>query len=118
MSVNFGLRFEDRLEGASNFIAWKDRVTLLLEEFELWSITKEVVTIPTDLDALIEYNRNNVKAKRILLDAVKDHLIPHVIGKKNAFDMWPSLIKLFQSDNQNQKMVLREKLRNIEMTKT
>jgi hypothetical protein len=29
------LRFEDRLDGASNFLSWKVRVTLLLEENDL-----------------------------------------------------------------------------------
>ena len=118
MFVTFNMRFEDRLEGASNFIPWKERVTLLLEEFDLWSVTKEVVTIPTDPDALVEHNRKNVKAKCILVDGMKDHLIPHVTSKKNAFDMWAALIKLFQSDIQNRKMVLREKLRNTKMIKT
>ena len=32
--------------------------------------------------------------------------------------MWESLTKLYQSPNENWKMVLREKLRNIKMTKT
>jgi hypothetical protein len=29
------LRFEDRLDGSSNFLSWKVRVTLLLEENDL-----------------------------------------------------------------------------------
>ena len=49
-SLTFGLRYEDRLEGASNFIPWKERITLLLEECELWDIIEKVVSIPTDLD--------------------------------------------------------------------
>jgi len=32
--------------------------------------------------------------------------------------MWESLTKLYQSSNENQKMVLREKLKSIKMTKT
>jgi hypothetical protein len=41
------LRFEDKLDGASNFLSWKVRVTLLLEENDLWDIVKNVVTLPT-----------------------------------------------------------------------
>ena len=74
-------------------------------------ITKDVVTIPTFANDLAEYNKKNVKAKCFLLDAVKDHLIPHVTDKKNAYEIWAALIKLFQSDNQNWKIVFREKLR-------
>jgi hypothetical protein len=39
-------RFEDRLDGASN---WKVRLTVLLEENDLWDIVKNVATPPTDL---------------------------------------------------------------------
>jgi hypothetical protein len=59
-----------------------------------------------------------VKAKRTILDTIKDHVIPHVAGKTNVFEMWASLTKLYQSSNENRKMVLREKLRNIKMTET
>jgi hypothetical protein len=40
-----------------------------------------------------------------------------VTGKVNAYEMWESLTKLYQSPNENRKMVLREKLKNIKMTK-
>ena len=113
-----GLRVEDRLEGAANFSPWKERIVLILEEYELWDIVEKPITIPKDVVPLAEYNKKNVKAKRIILDAIKDHVIPHVTGKKNAFEMWESLTKLYQSSNENKKMVLREKLRSIKMTKT
>jgi hypothetical protein len=38
------LKFEDRLNGALNFLSWKVRVTLLLEENDLWDIVKDVVS--------------------------------------------------------------------------
>ena len=98
---------------------------MLLEEFELWDITKEVVTIPIDIDPLDEYNKNNVKEKHIILNVVKDHIMPHVkdhimphvTSKNNSFDMWEALMKLYQSNNHNRKMVLGEKLIN-KITKT
>jgi hypothetical protein len=67
---------------------------------------------------LAAYNKKNVKAKMILLDVVKDHIIPHVSKKKNSYEMWEALTKLYQSGNQNRKMVLREKLRSTKMSKT
>ena len=58
-----------------------------------------------------------MKAKRIILDSVKEHIIPHVIGKDYACEMWESLRNLYQSSNQNKKMVLREKLRSTKMAR-
>ena len=34
----FGLRVEDRLDGDTNFSPWKARISLILEENELWDI--------------------------------------------------------------------------------
>ena len=42
------LRFEDRLDDASNLLSWKVRVTLLLEENDLWDNVKNVATLPID----------------------------------------------------------------------
>jgi hypothetical protein len=44
-------------------------------------------------------------------------LIHHLRRKANAYEMWESLTKSYQSTNENRKMVLREKLKSINMTK-
>jgi hypothetical protein len=96
-------------------------VILLLQESELWHIvenpTTNPVNVPTNPTLLAAYTKKSIKAKRIILDAIKDHLIPHVTGKTNSYEMWESLTKLYQSTNENQKMVMREKLKSIKMTK-
>ena len=73
--------------------------------------------VPTDLMSLAAFKKKNVKAKRVILDLVKDHIIPHVAGRDYAFQMWESLSNLYQSSNQNRKMVLREKLRSTRMAR-
>jgi hypothetical protein len=65
-----------------------------------------------------EFKKRNNKAKRNICDAVRDDVIPHLTGKDYSFEMWASLCKLYQSPNQNQKMVLQEKLRSIQMLKS
>ena len=54
---------------------------------------------------------------RVILDAMKDHRIPHISAKTHAFQMWTSLTNLYQSSNENRKMVLWEKLKNVHMSK-
>jgi hypothetical protein len=119
--MDTGLRVEDILDGAKNFGVWKERMILLLQENELWDIvennTTHCVVIPTDATLLAAYTKKSIKAKRIFLDAIKDHLIPHLTGKANSYEMWESLTKLYQSTNDNRKIVLREKLKSIKMIK-
>ena len=59
-----------------------------------------------------------MKARLLILDAVRDHIIPHISGKKITREMWETLKKLYLSDNEHRKMVLRDKLRNTKMSKT
>jgi hypothetical protein len=119
--MDTGLRVEDRLDGATNFGAWKERMIFLLQENELWDIVENTTThpvvVPIDATLLAAYTKKSIKAKRFILDAIKDHLIPHLTGKTHAYEMWESLTKLYQSTNENRKMVLREKLKSIKMTK-
>jgi hypothetical protein len=94
---------------------------LLLQENELWDIVENTAThhvlVTTDATLLTAYTKKSIKDKRIIVDAIKYHLIPHLMGKENAYEMWESLNKLYQSTNENRKMVLREKLKSIKMTK-
>ena len=67
---------------------------------------------------MADFNKKNAKGKRLILDGVKDHVIPHVRGKRLAYEMWTALTNLYQSTNDNRKMVLREKLKAMKMEKT
>jgi hypothetical protein len=112
-----GLRFEDRLEGASNFSPWRERMGLLLEENGLWEFVEGKAVLPADPTQQPAHLKKDVKTRRIIVDGVKDHIIPHLSGKKTTKDMWEALVKLYQSDNQSRKMLLREKLRSTKMAK-
>ena len=103
---------EDRLDGAGNFVPWKARILLVLEENELWDevvnhTAAHPIVIPnatTDPVGLAAFNKD-IKARRIILDVVKDHVIPHILTKDRAHKMWDALTGLFQSSKENRKMV-------------
>jgi hypothetical protein len=90
---------------------------LLLEENGLWEFAEGKAILPADLAQQEAHLKKDVRARRIIVDGVKDHIIPHLSGKKTTKDMWEALVKLYQSDNQSRKMLLREKLRSTKMAK-
>ena len=59
------------------------------------------------------HKKNLVKAKRIIADSIKDHLIPHVSSLKTPKEMFDSLTKLFEGKNINRKLTLRNQLKNV-----
>jgi hypothetical protein len=55
---------------------------------------------------LATHKKKEVKAKRMIMDAIKDHLIPHISQKKTTREMFDALVNLYQSDNINIKLIL------------
>ena len=61
------------------------------------------------------HKKNLVKAKKIIVDSIKYHLIPQVSSLKKPKDMFDSLTKLFEGKNINRKMTLRKQLKNVKI---
>ena len=93
-----GLRIEDRLDGVVNFSPWKARIVLILQDSELWDIanstTANPVTVLSDAVAKAAFDKRDIKTKRIIVDAIKDHVIPHISGKDHAHQMWTTLTNI------------------------
>ena len=54
---------------------------------------------------------------RIIVDSIKDHLIPQVSSKKTPKKMYDSLSIMYEGKNINRKMNLRAQLKGTEMSK-
>jgi hypothetical protein len=87
--MTFSVRDEDKLEGISNYLQWKVRIAVVLRENKLCVFVSTIVTVPSsDPIALDLHEVKEVRAQRIILDGVKDHLIPHLAKKLTAKEMW------------------------------
>ena len=114
----FCVRFEDRLDGISNYLQWKVRIAAVLKENKISNFVNAVVVSPkNDPISLDLHEIKEAKVQRILLDGVKDHLIPHLAEKPRAQEMWDTLKNLFEAKNENRKMALKDKLHEVRMTK-
>lgn len=56
-----------------------------------------VVTPSIDPKELTTHKKEVVKAKQMIMDAIKNHLIPHISEKKIAKEMFVALVSLYQS---------------------
>jgi len=52
-----------------------------------------------------------IKEKKVIPYAIKDHLILHVAKKTKYKDIFDFVVLLFQSDNMSQKMILKTNLK-------
>ena len=107
----------DKLEGVEKFHAWKYRISIILEENDLARFIKEDVPEPTNVAAKEKHQKDTVRAKRIIADSIKDHLIPQVSSKKTPKEMFDALTRLYEGRNINRKMNLRTQLKSTRMQK-
>ena len=77
-------------------------------------IHEEVQVLEGD-EAKALHKKKLVMAKRIIADSIKDHLIPQVSSLKTPKAMFDTLTKLFEGKNINQKMTLRNQLKNVKI---
>ena len=115
--ARYGLRDQDRLDGMSNYVIWKVRILSILDEYGLKDHAEKVFVVPTDADPLKKYEENQVRAKRLIIDGVKDHVIPHIVGKNTAHDMWLALEVMYQGGSVQRRMLLENQMWMFQMMK-
>ena len=112
-----GLRLEYALDGNSNYIAWKDHMEAVLEDNGLNDFIDQEVPEPTDATQLAEWKKCVARARRILLEGVQDHIVSSLHGNETLFLMWKTLNDLYQNNNDQRKLALKDKFRKIKCEK-
>lgn len=75
---------------------------------EFMTNVMEELTDPQQLETL---KKEIAKTKRMLIDKVRDHIVPHIANKTTVKDMLDVIVKLLQDPCENWKIILKEKLR-------
>jgi vacuolar-type H+-ATPase catalytic subunit A/Vma1 len=112
-----GMRVEYRLDGVDNFRSWKNRIILITEDNDLLDHVKKVILETKEEDTKEKYKKTEIKAKRILKNSIKDHLIPNVSELKKPNKMFSVLKILYKINNTSRKLTLRNQLINMMMNK-
>ena len=77
-----GLRDQDRLDGVSKFVVWKAWIVPILDRHHIKAFALRNVVIPVDPTNNEKYEEAMAKAKCIILDGVKDHVVQHIVEKE------------------------------------
>lgn len=92
---------------------------VVLDENGLLEYIKTYVAKPQACDAqnLSQWKKYVAKARRIILEGVRDHIVSNLHGKETLFAMWKALIELFENNSDPWKLELKDKLSSIKMQK-
>jgi hypothetical protein len=112
------IRYEDQLDGISNYLQWKVRMWTILRENKIWSFVNTIVVVPSTNPVDFYFHEvKEAKDQTLIQDGVKDHLIPHLAKKKTTKEMWDALKNLYEAKNEKRKMALKDKLHDTKMGK-
>jgi hypothetical protein len=109
---------EDRLDGSSNFSSWKSRLQITLEEDDLLSVIQNILQKTVIDEEKEEWKEDDVKARKIIIYSVRDHLLPCISNlKKTSYEMHDTLKNMFESTYTLISLTLKNHLQHIKMTK-
>jgi hypothetical protein len=119
------MKSENKLEGASNFRAWKTRIDLILAKNKVLDIVKGKIVKPAfkegeekepqNVAAMEKFKDVDINAMSIIVDSIKDHLIPYISHLDSSKKMYDALTNLFSIRNIGQVMSLKNELRDMKM---
>lgn len=73
---------------------------------------------PANPKYILEHKKKVVEVKRILLDPLKDRMVPHITKKNTTKEMYDVLGTLYYSVHVSRNMLLKNKLNTTYMSKT
>eukprot|EP00253_Pinus_taeda_P005812 PITA_05812 len=91
----------------------------VLEENSLKDFIDQEVPKPTTTNAqeLAEWKKCVARARRILLEGVRDHIISILHGKETPFSMWKKMKDLYENKSDQRKLALKDKFQKIKCEK-
>jgi len=114
-----GLRLAYALDGSLNYIAWKDCMEGVLEDNGLKDFIDQEVpkSVAANAQELAEWKKCVARARRILLEGVRDHIVSSLHEEETPFSMWKTLKDLYQNISDQRNLVLKDKLWKIKCEK-
>ena len=87
----------NKLAWSSNFSAWKKRMDLNLIEDEFMGYIEGSIIQPSKeyAPSHVKYMKGEIRAMRILIESIKDSLIPYVSKLNTAKQIYEKLVELF-----------------------
>jgi hypothetical protein len=123
--MTYSMKSENKLDGVSNFRAWKTRIYLILAKNKVLDIVKGKIVEPEfeegkekepkNIAIMEKFKDSDINAISIIVDSIKYHLIPYISHLDSSKKMYDALTSLFLVRNIGQVMCLKNELRDMKM---
>jgi hypothetical protein len=124
-AMNYSMKSENKLDGASNFRVWKTRIDIILAKNKVLDIVKgKIVELefeegkekePQNVAVMENFKYGYINAMSIIVESIKYHLIPYISHLDSLKKMYDSLTNLFSIRNIGQVMICKNELHDMKM---
>jgi hypothetical protein len=124
-TMTYSMKSENKLDRASNFRAWNTRIDLILAKNKVLDIVKGKIVEPKfeegkekklqNVAVMEKFRDSDINAMSIIVDSIKDHLIPYISHLDSSKKMYDALTNLFSVRNIGQVMSLKNELCDMKM---
>lgn len=90
---------------------------MLLNEEDLKDHVLKDILEPEAAWEKTRHKKNEAIAMRILMEFVRDHLVPIIANQDSAKKMYDALRNLFENENPSRILALKDQLRQVKFTK-
>jgi hypothetical protein len=108
-AMTYSMKSENKLDGAYNFRAWKTRIDLILAKNKVLDIMKGNIVKPEfeegkekepqNVASMEKFKDDDINAMSIIVESIKDHLIPYISHLDSSKKMYDALTNLFSVRN-------------------
>jgi hypothetical protein len=123
--MTYSIKSKNKLDGASNFRGRKTRIDLILAKNKVLDIVKGEIVEPEfeegkekelhNVVVMEKFKDNDINAMSIIVDSIKDHLIPYISHLHSSKNMYDALTNLFLVINIGQVTSLKNELCDLKM---
>lgn len=113
-------KIEEKLDNSSSYVVWRAKVDLNLEENDVLEYVEGKEPEPLEnYSATIKskYNKGEVKAKKIIIESLRDHLVTYVAKLKKFKEMYDRMVGMYEVKNLNHILSLKNQFKDIKMKK-
>jgi hypothetical protein len=124
-AMTYSMKLEKKLDGASNFKAWKTRIDLILAKNKVLNIVKGNIVEPVfeegkekepqNVVVMEKFKYGDINAMSIIEESIKYHLIPYISHLDSLKKMYDALTNLFSVRNIGQVMSLKNEIRDMKL---
>jgi hypothetical protein len=114
-TMTYSMKSKNKLDGASNFRAWKTRIDLILDKNKVLDILKGKIVEPEfeegkekepqNVAVMEKFKDSDINSMSIIVDSIKDHSIPYISHLDSSKKMYNALTNLFSVKNIGQVMI-------------